>query len=131
MGRAFHSKSVCLSSIKYNTIALIHVNRTLAMRAPTEMALLGDPAVGDPASKRIHVNIQSGLNLHCLGIGGAVLLANWTKTNLSDNTYGYAASQQLRYLLDYAPRTQSGAISQRTDQVQLWYVNVIKGIVLY
>jgi hypothetical protein len=102
------------------------------MRAPTEMALLRDPAVGDPASKRIHCNINT-ITLKCLtlGIGGAVLLANWTKSNLSDNLYGYAASQQLRYLLDFAPRTQSGAISHRTDQVQLWYVSVIKHILLH
>ena len=38
-----------------------------------------------------------------LGIGQAVLLANWTRTNLSDHTLSDAASNQLKYLLDVAP----------------------------
>ncbi|KAI0750888.1 Six-hairpin glycosidase [Daedaleopsis nitida] len=63
----------------------------------------GDGAVGDPAS-----------------LGVAVLLANWTRTNLDDHRFSSAASSQLRYLMDYAPRTQDGAISHRADQVQLW-----------
>ncbi|KAJ3829051.1 Six-hairpin glycosidase [Lentinula raphanica] len=60
-----------------------------------------DGAVGDPAS-----------------IGVAVLLANWTDS--SDTSYGTAASGQLDFLLNVAPRTDSGAISQRSDQAQLW-----------
>ena len=57
---------------------------------------------------------------HSLGVGQAVLLANWTRTNLSDHEFYYAATNQLTYLLDVAPRTDDGAISQRDDQVQLW-----------
>jgi hypothetical protein len=77
---------------------------TLAVKPNDSMALVAtDLAVGDPAS-----------------IGNSVLLANWTRTNLSDDSYSYAAGQQLSYLLNFAPRTQEGAISQRTDQVQLW-----------
>ncbi|KIM83914.1 hypothetical protein PILCRDRAFT_68878 [Piloderma croceum F 1598] len=68
------------------------------------MALVAnDSAVGDPAS-----------------IGNAVLLANWTRTDLSDTSFSFAAGQQLDYLLNYAPRSAEGAISQRWDQVQLW-----------
>ncbi|KZT27040.1 Six-hairpin glycosidase [Neolentinus lepideus HHB14362 ss-1] len=63
----------------------------------------GDGAVGDPAS-----------------LGVAVLLAAWTYGNDSDNPYWQAASNQLDYLLHVAPRTDDGAISHRTDQVQLW-----------
>ena len=55
------------------------------------------------------------------GLGQAVLLANWTRTNLSDHEFSFAATNQLNYLLDVAPRTDDGAISQRDDQVQLWY----------
>lgn len=62
-----------------------------------------DGAVGDPAS-----------------IGPAVLLANWTKTDLTNNAYSIAAGEQLDYLLNHAPRTPQGAISHRTDQAQLW-----------
>ncbi|KZV68803.1 Six-hairpin glycosidase [Peniophora sp. CONT] len=74
---------------------------TLASKPADSLALVAnDGAVGDPAS-----------------IGPAVLLANWT---LSNATYGAAAQAQRDYLLNYAPRTDGGAISQRTDQVQLW-----------
>ncbi|VDB85602.1 unnamed protein product [Peniophora sp. CBMAI 1063] len=74
---------------------------TLDNKPADSLALVAnDGAVGDPAS-----------------IGPAVLLANWT---LSNATYGAAAQAQLDYLLNYAPRTDGGAISQRTDQVQLW-----------
>lgn len=67
-----------------------------------------DGAVGDPAS-----------------IGVAVLLANWTTSNSSNIAYATAAGEQLVYLLYDAPRSDSGAISQRADQVQLWYVNIL------
>ncbi|OBZ76113.1 Unsaturated rhamnogalacturonyl hydrolase YesR [Grifola frondosa] len=63
----------------------------------------GDGAVGDPAS-----------------VGVAVLLANWTRPDLLDTSISQAAAGQLQYLLQDAPRTPDGAISQRVDQVQLW-----------
>ncbi|CDO68725.1 hypothetical protein BN946_scf184652.g52 [Trametes cinnabarina] len=63
----------------------------------------GDGAVGDPAS-----------------IGVAVLLTNWTRTNRGDHEFSTAAGHQLTYLLDKAPRTSDGAISHRSEQVQLW-----------
>ncbi|KAI0052597.1 Six-hairpin glycosidase [Auriscalpium vulgare] len=63
----------------------------------------GDGAVGDPAS-----------------IGSAVLLVNWTRTDLADQNYSVAAQGQLEYLLEVAPRSPEGAISHRDDQVQLW-----------
>ena len=58
----------------------------------------------------------------------AVLLANWTRTNLSDQSFSVAAQDQLIYLLDDAPRTDDGAISHRASQVQLWYVSLPKPI---
>ncbi|KAI1796305.1 Six-hairpin glycosidase-like protein [Ganoderma leucocontextum] len=63
----------------------------------------GDGAVGDPAS-----------------LGVAVLLANWTRTDLSDNRLELAAKNQLDYLLNVAPQTPDGAISHRASEVQLW-----------
>ncbi|KIY63982.1 Six-hairpin glycosidase [Cylindrobasidium torrendii FP15055 ss-10] len=63
--------------------------------------LLPDGSSGDPAS-----------------IGVAVLLANWTgqdRLNYSD-----AATGQLNYLLNVAPRYENGAISHRTASAQLW-----------
>nr|VWP00542.1 Avirulence protein A [Ganoderma boninense] len=63
----------------------------------------GDGAVGDPAS-----------------LGVAVLLANWTRTDLNDTKLADAARDQLDYLLNVAPRTPDGAISHRTSEVQLW-----------
>ncbi|KAN0140218.1 Six-hairpin glycosidase-like protein [Lactarius tabidus] len=63
----------------------------------------GNGAVGDPAS-----------------LGQAVLLRNWTRRDLTDTRFSTAAGEQLGYLLNVAPRADSGAISQRDDQVQLW-----------
>ena len=55
------------------------------------------------------------------GIGNAVLLANWTRTNASDPRFADAAKDQLDFLLNVAPRSAAGAISQRESEVQLWY----------
>lgn len=54
-------------------------------------------------------------------IGFAVLLANWTGIDPSLN-FGAVAKDQLDFLLEHVPRTEDGAISHRTEQVQLWYV---------
>ncbi|KAI0832503.1 Six-hairpin glycosidase [Trametes gibbosa] len=71
---------------------------------PNALPLIdGDGAVGDPAS-----------------IGVAVELTNWTRTDRGDHEFSTAAGHQLRYLLDVAPRTSDGAISHRSEQVQLW-----------
>lgn len=51
-------------------------------------------------------------------VGNAVLLANWT--NQSGAQFGAAAQNELNYLLFKAPKTSDGAISHRSDQVQLW-----------
>jgi hypothetical protein len=55
-------------------------------------------------------------------MGQAVLLRNWTRRDLTDTRFSTAAGEQLGYLLNVAPRADSGAISQRDDQVQLWCV---------
>lgn len=57
-----------------------------------------------------------------IGLGSAVLLRNWTLVDLNDTRFSYAAGQQLGYLLNTAPRSASGAISHRVDEVALWYV---------
>ncbi|EGO01597.1 glycoside hydrolase family 105 protein, partial [Serpula lacrymans var. lacrymans S7.3] len=77
--------------------------KVIKAKSPNMLALAPDKATGDPAS-----------------IGVSVILANWTRSNLTDNSFSQAASQQLDYLLNHAPRSPSGAISQRTDEVQLW-----------
>ncbi|QRV84738.1 cell wall glycoside hydrolase YteR [Ceratobasidium sp. AG-Ba] len=65
------------------------------------LPLMEDGSAADPASN---------------GVG--VLIANWT--NASGGNYDQAATDQLTYLLTVAPRTSSGAISHRSDEVQLW-----------
>lgn len=63
----------------------------------------GDGSSGDPAS-----------------IGVAVLIANWT--NLGGEDYAGAATAQIEYLFSPSvPKTQDGAISHRTSDLQLWY----------
>jgi hypothetical protein len=56
------------------------------------------------------------------GIGVAVLLANWTRGNHLDDRYSQAATDQLTYLLEKVPRSESGAISHRANETQLWSV---------
>jgi rhamnogalacturonyl hydrolase YesR len=55
-----------------------------------------------------------------VGIGVSVLLRNWTLHSHRNPTYATAASEQLDYLLQDAPRAPNGAISHRASQVQLW-----------
>lgn len=81
----------------------------LAIRPEGIAALINDTSVGDPAS-----------------VGVAVLMANWTKASRPDeamNDYNTPLVEQLNYLLYDAPRTDDGAISHRSEQVQLWYVS--------
>ncbi|KAG9078017.1 hypothetical protein FRC06_008571, partial [Ceratobasidium sp. 370] len=66
-----------------------------------ELSLMDDGSAADPASN---------------GVG--VLIANWT--GASGGNFGQAATDQLTYLLTVAPKAPSGAISHRSDQVQLW-----------
>lgn len=80
----------------------------IGIRPQGIMPLMQDTSVGDPPS-----------------VGVAVLIANWTKTSRPDealNDYNDPLLQQLNYLFSYAPKTSDGAISHRSEQVQLWYV---------
>jgi len=66
--------------------------------------LIQDSAAGDPCS-----------------MGVSVLLANWTGRSSVDGVdYGGAAADQLEFILTDVPKTSDGAISHRTEQVQLW-----------
>ncbi|KAI0082602.1 Six-hairpin glycosidase [Panus rudis PR-1116 ss-1] len=95
------TRTVANSSVS-NVISLA---QKIVESKPTDSLPLidGDGAVGDPAS-----------------LGVPVLLANWTRTNISDDRFSVAAGGQLDYLLHHAPRNWDGAISHRADQVQLW-----------
>ncbi|KDQ21094.1 hypothetical protein BOTBODRAFT_62116 [Botryobasidium botryosum FD-172 SS1] len=75
--------------------------RVIQARNGTLMTFISDGAVGDPAS-----------------LGVAMLLANWT--NSTGGNYGEASQQELSFLLNWAPRNKDGAISHRSEQVQLW-----------
>jgi len=60
------------------------------------------------------------ISMAIIGLGSAVLLRNWTRVDLYDTRFSFAAGQQLGYLLNTAPRSGSGAISHRVDEVALW-----------
>ncbi|PSS37321.1 hypothetical protein PHLCEN_2v798 [Hermanssonia centrifuga] len=92
-------------AITGNSTAMIDIATNIVeTKVPGTLPLTdGDGAVGDPAS-----------------LGVAVLLANWTRDDLSDDSFSVAAQEQLDYLLTGAPRTEDGAISHRDTQVQLW-----------
>ncbi|KAJ7285820.1 glycoside hydrolase family 105 protein [Mycena rebaudengoi] len=64
----------------------------------------GDGSAADPAS-----------------IGVAVLIANWTGQGAADGQdYAGAARDQINFLYSSVPRTMDGAISHRTNEIQLW-----------
>ncbi|EKM59355.1 uncharacterized protein PHACADRAFT_249789 [Phanerochaete carnosa HHB-10118-sp] len=88
-----------------NTTAMMNIAVTTVRTKPADSLTLinGDGAVGDPAS-----------------LGVAVLLANWTRSDLADQSFAQAARSELVYLTQIAPRTSDGAISHRASQVQLW-----------
>ncbi|KAF8609496.1 hypothetical protein BDV93DRAFT_485133 [Ceratobasidium sp. AG-I] len=81
-------------------------DRVIQTRNPlvTE-AFVSDTSVGDPAS-----------------LGVAMLVANFSGATGGD--YNSAIEQQLDYLINKAPRNTDGAISHRTEQIQLWSDNV-------
>jgi hypothetical protein len=84
-----------------------------------EMALWAIPQVSPfPFALRYAVFISVAI----IGLGPAVLLRNWTRADLNDTRFSLAAGQQLGYLLNQAPRSGSGAISHRVDEVALWCV---------
>lgn len=62
------------------------------------------------------------ISMAVIGLGSAVLLRNWTRVDLNDTRFSLAAGEQLGYLLNQAPRSASGAISHRADEVALWCV---------
>lgn len=88
----------------------------------------GSGSVGDPASEYRFSSLLfpaaalTRVLLRWIGLGHAVLLRNWTRRDLADTRFSTAAGEQLGYLLGFAPRADSGAISHRDDQVQLWCV---------
>ncbi|KIM24693.1 hypothetical protein M408DRAFT_26810 [Serendipita vermifera MAFF 305830] len=96
------------ASIPPNTRAPSSLNTPLSIarsvvqsKPQSQLTLVDDGSAADPAA-----------------LGVVVLIANWTGQRDAD--YGTAASQQLEYLLNRAPRTSTGAISHRNDKVQLW-----------
>ncbi|KII90447.1 hypothetical protein PLICRDRAFT_38994 [Plicaturopsis crispa FD-325 SS-3] len=65
--------------------------------------------------------VQDGSAADPASIGPAVLLANWTGMGSADGLdYAGAAKDQLDFLFQNVPKTSDGAISHRTEYVQLW-----------
>ncbi|KAJ2915034.1 hypothetical protein MD484_g5402, partial [Candolleomyces efflorescens] len=93
------------------------VNRTLRNKPSHSKALFANQgSAADPAS-----------------LGTAVLLANWTRADKRDFSYNNAALSQLQHLLEETPRTRSGAISHRANEVQLWsdFVYMVPPFIAY
>ncbi|KAL4241438.1 hypothetical protein ABKN59_000388 [Abortiporus biennis] len=101
----FPPPSNLAASVVSSAVDVLSIASTVVKEKPanSQTLIAGDGAVGDPAS-----------------VGVSVLLANWTRTQLSDTSFSSAATTQLNYLLNIAPRSDDGAISHRSDQVQLW-----------
>ncbi|KAF9452154.1 hypothetical protein P691DRAFT_722454 [Macrolepiota fuliginosa MF-IS2] len=99
------------------TDVLAIANRTVSAKPPDSLPLIANEgSAADPAS-----------------IGVAVILANWTLPNLSNQVYSKAATDQLTYLLEDTPRSESGAISHRAQETQLWsdFVYMVPPFIAY
>lgn len=92
----------------FATTVLSLVSTIVSTKPNNTLPLIADGSVGDPAS-----------------LGVAVVLGNWTIGNaiqlgVTQSSCATAAKDQIRFLMEVAPRTSDGAISHRSEQVQLW-----------
>jgi hypothetical protein len=97
-----------------NPLAISVINLAAAVVSTKNASLLpliADTSSGDPAS------IGVGVLLSAETVGSAGGQGSW---NVTGPQFGTAAAEQIRYLMEVAPRTIDGAISHRADQVQLW-----------
>ncbi|KDQ16545.1 hypothetical protein BOTBODRAFT_144610 [Botryobasidium botryosum FD-172 SS1] len=78
-------------------------NRVMSQRDPNSPTLMQDGSAGDPAS-----------------LGVAIALGYLTDSTSRRRSYGPAAQAQVYFLLNKVPRAPDGAISHRTEDVQLW-----------
>jgi hypothetical protein len=80
-------------------------------------------ALGNITSSPALLIPQDGSPADPASIGVAVMLANWTGQQRNDGlNYAQAAENQFNYLLMNVSRTSDGAISHKSDQLQLWFV---------
>ncbi|KAG8847053.1 hypothetical protein FRB96_001703 [Tulasnella sp. 330] len=100
-------RSVTTDNDMDNITSVLQIaNYVIAIRPSGIEALMNDSSVGDPVS-----------------VGVAVMMANWTQASRPDealNDYNTPLIEQMNYLLYDAPRTVDGAISHRSEQVQVW-----------
>ena len=94
-----------------------------AIKLPYGPLIDNNKAVGDPPSTHSLLHVRYDRPAYCIGlvgIGVAVLLANWTRTDPEETKFAKAATNQLMYLFNDAPHTPDGAISHRLEEPQLW-----------
>jgi len=108
------TRQLYASDYPYDVVDI--VTNVVQNKPSNSLALMQDASVGDPAS-----------------IGPAVILANWTRNDTADTRFSAAAGSQLNYVLNYSPHTDDGAISHRTEQVQLWsdFVYMVPPFIAY
>ncbi|MBW0493345.1 hypothetical protein O181_033060 [Austropuccinia psidii MF-1] len=80
------------------------LDRILANRNKTALPIIdGDGAAGDPAS-----------------LGVAVMIAAATTSGSISKNYQMLADNQMKWLLNYVPRSPRGALSHRNSELQFW-----------
>jgi len=87
---------------------------------PTDVFAIVENTLSDKPASSGPLFANQGSAADPASLGTAVLLANWTRQDLGDLSLSRAAGGQLDYLLNDAPRADSGAISHRSNYVQLW-----------
>ncbi|KDR83455.1 hypothetical protein GALMADRAFT_274901 [Galerina marginata CBS 339.88] len=117
----------------FNSTAFPPPTRLKTSALPIDVLNIANKTVSEKPSGSLALVPDQGSAADPASIGVAVLLANWTRTSVSNHDYANAASDQLKYLLNFAPRSPDGAISHRADEVQLWadFVYMVPPFIAY
>ncbi|KAJ3505924.1 hypothetical protein NLJ89_g7157 [Agrocybe chaxingu] len=117
----------------FNTSAFPPSSRLSGSAIPTDVLNIANKTVSAKPADSLPLIPNQGSAADPASIGVAVLLANWTRTDTRNSAFADAASGQLEYLLDHAPRSPTGAISHRANEVQLWadFVYMVPPFIAY
>ncbi|KAF5321835.1 hypothetical protein D9619_001048 [Psilocybe cf. subviscida] len=117
----------------FNKTAFPPPTRLVGSHIPVDVLAIANKTVSAKPADSLALIPNQGSAADPASIGVSVLLANWTRSDPSNPAYADAAAGQLKYLLDYTPRTMMGAISHRSREVQLWsdFVYMVPPFIAY
>lgn len=104
----------------FNATAFPPPGRLKGTAFPTDVVNIANRTVSQRPSGSLSLIANQGSAADPASLGVSVLLANWTRKQISNHDYSEAATDELTYLLEIAPQSDEGAISHRANEVQLW-----------